>query len=157
MSSFFSLTLITSTKSHLWMDALHARALAHQTHDDWNRGTYVRWAITTAWTVIELCCRDALTTEKIGRRFKEDVNRAIDDNGYERIDWSCGIWQRVLELQGKRTDFVHLLIDQDKLWPDTSEADYAVNTARESIKDIYRISGKQFPEWIDINSADGWS
>jgi len=34
MSSFFKLKLITSTKYHLWNDALHARKLAYESGDN---------------------------------------------------------------------------------------------------------------------------
>jgi hypothetical protein len=90
--SSIGLKLITTPSYHLWNDALHARALAHQTEDDWNRGAYVRWTVTTAWAVLELCCRDALEDDSIGRNFKDNVNRVIEEKGYEKIEWGSGIW-----------------------------------------------------------------
>ena len=69
---------------HLWTDALHARALAKQANNRWDRGTYVRWTVTTAWTVLEMACEDALETPGIGRRFKENRDAATPRAPRER-------------------------------------------------------------------------
>ncbi len=156
MPAYFNVKLITSEQSHLWNDALHARALARQTLDDWYRGTYVRWTVTTAWTVLEICCRDALGNNRIGNRFKDDVNAAIAQNGFSPIAWGGGVWQTVLELQPLRTKYTHMLVQQDELWPDTEVADRAIVVVRNAVKDIYRIANKQIPEWVDMDEDDGW-
>jgi hypothetical protein len=39
---------VDTTPYHIWTDALHALALARVTSNDWDRGTYVRWAILSA-------------------------------------------------------------------------------------------------------------
>jgi hypothetical protein len=38
------LKLIENNHYHIWTDALHARALAHEASNRWDRGTYVRWS-----------------------------------------------------------------------------------------------------------------
>ena len=61
---------------HLWTDALHACALAHEAHNKWDRGTYVRWAVTTSWTVLEIACQDALEERNISYSFRRNLNAA---------------------------------------------------------------------------------
>lgn len=76
--------LVTSTHYHLWTDALHARALAAQSRNTWDRGAYVRWAVNTAWTVFETACEDALSTSGLGNRFKEKLDQASLPLPYQR-------------------------------------------------------------------------
>jgi hypothetical protein len=45
---------------HVWTDALHARELARNTKDRWNRGSYVRWTIIAACTALEIACANYL-------------------------------------------------------------------------------------------------
>jgi hypothetical protein len=157
MASSFTLKLITTSRYHLWNDALHARALAHQTNDNWNRGTYVRWAVTTAWAVLEMCCREALEEEKIGYRFKEDLNEAISKKGLKEIDWGSGIWQKVLELKETRRKYTHVNISQDELWPEEEIADKAISIVRDASKNIYQLSNVPIPKWLDDDANNGWS
>lgn len=138
MSASFMLKLITSPRYHLCNDALHARALAKQTKDDWNRGTYVGRAVATAWSLLEMCFRDALEDEKIGYRFKEDVNKAIANKGLSPIEWESGIWQKVLDLKKVRIRYTHINIPQNELLLDAKIADDAITVAREGAKAIYR-------------------
>jgi len=46
--------LITSKPYHLWTDVLHARSLAKQSYDEWDRGAYVRWTVNTAWKLFKV-------------------------------------------------------------------------------------------------------
>ena len=82
--------ILESSHYHLWTDALHARALAKQANNRWDRGTYVRWAVTTAWTVLEMSCEDALATGGIGRRFRENLDAACEANGIPPLEGAAG-------------------------------------------------------------------
>ena len=112
---------------HLWTDALHARALAKQANNRWDRGTYVRWTVTTAWTVLEMACEDALETPGIGRRFKENLDAACAERATSPLDWGSGVWQRVSRLHQMRKEFVHINATQDRLFPESQDADYAIS------------------------------
>jgi hypothetical protein len=90
--------LITTSHDHLWTDALHARELARQARNDWDRGAYVRWAVNTAWTAFESACGDALGATGLGNRFKEKMNGAISNLSLPALDWSQGLWQKVLKI-----------------------------------------------------------
>jgi len=122
-----------------------------KTTDDWNRGTYIRWAVTTAWSVLEICCIDALSLGgvRIGDRFKEKMKTELSNKGLSAIDWGSGVWQEVLELKKLRDEFTHISIPQEKLWPEIEIANGAIETIRNAVKEIYRISDKDIPEWID--------
>jgi hypothetical protein len=156
MVSFFKLKLITSEKYHLWNDALHARQLARETMDDWNKGTYVRWTVTTSWTVLEMCCREALDEPKIGYRFKEDMDGAITKKGLNSIDWGSGKWQNVIDLREVRKKYTHVNIPQKELWPDLEIADDAIKVVREAVIDIFQIANMPVPKWIYDDEFQGW-
>ncbi len=156
MSSSFKLKLITSSEYHLWNDALHARALAKETEDKWNRGTYVRWTVTTVWTVLEMCCREALNNNDIGHRFKDDIKDTIKEKGLSPIDWGTGIWQKVLELKDRRKKYTHIVLSQDKLWPGVEVADEAIKIARQASKEIYQLAQLDPPTWLDDDNNEGW-
>ena len=91
--------VIDSIQYHVWSDALHARELARQTENPWDRGAYVRWAIQTAWTAFENVCMDTLGARNLGMRFKEHFkehfNEAVLAKGLAPVEWRKGIWQRL--------------------------------------------------------------
>ncbi len=94
--------IIESPHYHLWTDALHARALARQSNNKWDRGTYTRWAVTTSWNVLEIACQEALNESSISYRFRENLDKAIQEKEFDRLDWGRGIWSSVLKLQNRR-------------------------------------------------------
>ncbi len=59
------LKLVENNHYHLWTDALYARALSREANNRWDRGTYVRWALLTAWIALEIACQDALEEPNI--------------------------------------------------------------------------------------------
>ena len=148
--------LVTTPHYHLWTDALHARALAHQARNAWDRGAYVRWAINTAWTAFETVCEDALSTTGLGNRFKEKVNEAILGLSLAPLEWGKGLWQKVLGVYQLRKDYVHVAPPQNRLFANVSEADDAINVLRDAIKAIYIHVGKTPPIWIDDDYDRGW-
>ena len=88
-------TIVDSTQCHLWTDALHARQLAREALNKWDRGTYVRMCVTTSWTALEVACQDALSCTDISYRFKENLDRAIAAASLPSLDWSTGTWDVV--------------------------------------------------------------
>jgi len=149
-------SFIDTPHYHLWTDALHARALANQANNHWDRGTYVRWAIITGWSVLEMACRHALEDHKIGYSFKRDVDNTIEAKGFHKLDWSKGTWQNVTSLQSVRKSYVHVNIPQQDLFPPTETADWAVSTIREAVKAIYLHCQKCEPIWVNDNQDRGW-
>lgn len=148
--------LVTTSHYHLWTDALHARALAHQALNDWDRGTYVRWAVNTAWTAFETACEDALGEAGLGNRFKERVNDAVSHLSFPTLNWGAGTWQKVLNIYTLRKDYVHVAIPQTRLFAPVAEADEAISVLRDGTKAIYAHVGKTSPTWIDDDYDRGW-
>ena len=148
--------LVTSTHYHLWTDALHARALAAQARNTWDRGAYVRWAVNTAWTVFETACEDALCTTGLGNRFKEKLDQAISAASLRPLDWGMGLWQKVLKVYRLRKEYVHVALPQNRLFADIAEANDAISIMRDAIKAIYRHVGQTAPHWVDDDRDRGW-
>lgn len=148
--------IVQSSHYHLWTDALHARALARQAQNRWDRGTYVRWSVTTAWTVLEMACEEALGTPGIGRRFKENLDRACVANGVAAIGWGAGVWQRVALLQKTRKDFVHINATRANLFPPSTQADDALSIVRDAVSDIFARAGQACPSWLQDDDDKGW-
>jgi hypothetical protein len=148
--------VVTSPHYHIWTDALHARALAHQAQNKWDRGTYVRWAITTSWTVLEMACEDALQKKGIGRSFKVNLDKAVAEFSLDEIDWGSGTWQQITELHKMRTSLVHINPSQAALFLEMVDADNAITSIREAIKDIYVRAGKVAPQWVGDDYDRGW-
>lgn len=141
---------------HLWTDALHARTLANQARNKWDRGTYVRWAILTSWVVLEVACQDALNANDISYSFRKNLDKAIKNANLPPLDWGKGIWQAVVSLQGDRKDFVHRSSNLNDLFPEALRADKAIEIVRSAVQDIYQHAGKPVPTWISDNSDRGW-
>lgn len=148
--------IVESPIYHIWTHALHARSLSHQAENRWDRGAYVSWSITTAWTAFEMACGDALETPGIGHRFKENINKAITEKGLSALDWGSGIWQNVLEVHESRKEFLHVNISQEALFSGAEHADDAIDVLRQAIKSIYDHAGKSPPKWVDDSDDRGW-
>jgi len=148
--------IVITPHYHLWTDALHARALAHQARNAWDRGSYVRWTVNTAWTAFETACKDSLGATGLGNRFKETLNDAISGLSLPPLDWGKGLWQDVLKIYQLRKDYVHVALPQSRLFADVSEADDTISTLRDAIKAIYLHAGKTSPPWVDDDYDRGW-
>jgi len=148
--------IVENPHYHLWTDALHARSLARQAHNKWDRGTYVRWAVTTAWTVLEVACQNAINDTDISRRFKEKLDAALLNQGFSKLDWGSGLWQQVANLQKKRNGYMHRFISQSNLFPEATVADEAIDIVRAAVKAIYQHVGSPPPPWIQDVDDRGW-
>ena len=151
------LKLIENNHYHIWTDALHARALVHEASNRWDRGTYVRWSVMTAWIALEIACQDALEEPKISYSFKDNLNKAIEEKSFAKLDWSKGIWQQVLQVQQYRKNCVHRFSQETDLFPDASMADDTIAIARQAIIEIYKHVGKNVPLWINDDTDQGWA
>lgn len=148
--------LVDSSQCHLWTDALHMRQLAREAHNKWDRGTYVRSCVTTAWIALETSCQDALLNARIGYRFKDDVDQAMSNLSLSQLDWSTGLWQQVRALQKTRKGYVHRFLSLEDMFPSATVADEAIATVRNAIVDIYAQAGKSEPDWVHIDTVRGW-
>jgi hypothetical protein len=148
--------IVTSPHYHLWTDALHARTLARQAQNKWDRGTYVRWTVTTSWTVLEIACQDALNEPKISFSFRKYLDAAIKTQGFSSINWGSGIWQQVTKLQKKRKGYTHRFLSESDLFPQATLADEAIETVRNVVVAIYQHVGRPAPIWIQDNDDRGW-
>ena len=150
------LTIVDSTQCHLWTDALHARQLAREALNKWDRGTYVRMCVTTGWTALEVACQEAMSCPDIGYRFKDNLDRAIAAASLAPIDWSSGVWQRVRQLQELRKLYVHRFASLNDMFPLVAVAEEAIETVRGAIVSIYEHVGRETPIWTGLNEARGW-
>lgn len=151
-----SSVLVDSSQCHLWTDALHARQLARDARNRWDRGTYVRMCVSTAWIAMEVACQDALQTTKIGNGFKRNLNQALEDQNCKPIDWSQGLWQRVISLLVLRNSYVHQFASLPQMFPESTVADQAVETVRQGIQDVYARAGADSPPWVEFDNSRGW-
>jgi hypothetical protein len=111
----------------------------------------------TAWIAFEIACQDALEKPKISYSFKDNLNNAIEEKSFPKLDWSKGIWQQVLQLQELRKNCAHRFSQETDLFPDASVADDAISIARQAIIAIYKHVGKNVPLWIKDDTDQGWA
>jgi hypothetical protein len=148
--------IVENPHYHLWTDALHARSLAHQAHNQWDRGAYVRWAVTTSWTVLEIACQVALSEPNISYRFRENLDAAIAKQGFSKLDWGSGLWQQVIELQDKRKGYMHRFISESEFFLQATDSDHAIKIVRAAVEGIYQHVGSPSPPWIQDDEDRGW-
>lgn len=141
---------------HIWSDALHARQLAREANNKWDRGTYVRWTIITAWIAFELTCEDVLETSGLGYRFKENLDEAIRLKGLENLNWDSAVWQGVLKVHHDRKNYIHINTKQEDLFLEVKLADDSIKFLRKGIAAIYEHTGNQPPSWLDYDKVKGW-
>jgi hypothetical protein len=149
--------LVESNHYHIWTDAIHARQLSTQTSNKWDRGTYVRWTILTAWIALEISCQDALEDNSISYSFKKNLNNAITLNGFSPLDWGQGILQKVIKLQNLIKDVVHRFPSESDVFPEASVAETTIKVIREAIQYIYNHCGKDPPQWVEDDCNEGWT
>lgn len=147
---------VDSNHYHLWSDALHARALAHQTKNRWDRGTYIRWCINTAWTVLEMSCQDALDDNNISYSFQKNLNEALKAKSFPKLKWGEGLWQNITQIQELRKDSVHRFANEVNLFPEASIGDMVIDVIRKAIVDIYQHTGNKVPKWVADDDDPGW-
>lgn len=141
---------------HVWSDALHARELAKETRNQWDRGSYVRWSIISAWIVLEVACQDATGEKDISYKFRENLDSTLQSKFSISIDWKHGVWKQVSDLQGKRKKYMHQSISDLARFPKSTMAVKAIETVRQAVKDIYSMKGKAYPSWIDDDETNGF-
>ncbi len=149
---------IDSIQYHVWSDALHARQLARQTENKWDRGAYVRWSIQTAWSAFENVCVEALAASGLGMRFKDRFDEALANKSLPSVDWSRGIWQQVLKVYGVRKDFVHVVpsVSHQTLLTPVADAEDAISVLRAGIKSVLDLVGMPYPAWVTDDEDRGW-
>lgn len=149
--------LITSKQYHIWTDALHARTLARQSDNEWNRGAYVRWAVNTAWTAFEVVC-EYITGDSSGGitlRFPERLNEVLVKMKFTPLDCGKGIWQEVAKLYGERKKYTHKGRTEDILFPALSIAEDAISVIRKAVIDLHLRTHKEPPDWVNDDTDYG--
>ena len=111
----------------------------------------------TAWIALEIACQDALEEPRISYSFKDNLNNAIEEKSFPKLDWSKGIWQQVLKVQQDRKNSVHRFSKETHLFPDASIADDTIAITRQAIIEIYKHVGKSVPLWINDDTDQGWA
>ena len=151
--------IVDSVHYHLWTDALHARKLAHDTDNDWNRGAYVRWAVQSAWTSFESLASALLNVEGLGNRFRDSFDEATVAQNIPAIDWGSGTWQQVMDVYSQRKQFAHVRpsIDRGKLLASALLADNAISVIRRAIKELSQLVGQPAPPWVSDDDDSGFS
>lgn len=149
--------LVESNHYHIWTDALHARQLARQTNNKWDRGTYVRCTLLTSWVCLEIACQDAMDNGSISHSFRRNLDAAISNKNLPPLNWGSGIWQKVTHIQELRKNVAHRFASETELFPDLEIADRAIETVREAIIDVYQHSNKPNPEWVTDDFDEGWT
>ena len=148
--------IVENAHYHVWTDALHARALANQARNKWDRGTYVRWAVTTSWTVLEIACQRALEKDSISYSFRKNLDSAIRCKSLPPLDWGTGLWQKVTQIQETRKNYVHRFLKERDLFPDAAVADRAITVIRDAVLSIYKHVKRIPPTWIHDDEDRGW-
>ena len=148
--------IVESAHYHLWTDALHARELARQARNKWDRGSYVRWTVTTAWTVLEMACQHALQESSISYSFRKNLDAAIERNSLSPLDWGSGLWQKVTEVHETRKNYVHRFLKETDLFPAAEVADKAIVVIRKAVLSIYNHAKRVPPVWIQDDDDRGW-
>jgi hypothetical protein len=137
---------------HIWTDALHARELARTTQGFWDRGAYVRWSVTSAWTTFEAVAGAALNYS-LGGNFKSKLKNALAKHEIP-LDWQLSPWADIGELyDAARNRFVH---SAKEPLPPLELAEHAVETVRKGIREVYTLLDRAVPRWIDQDTAAGW-
>lgn len=149
--------LVDSCQCHLWTDVLHVRQLARDSQNRWDRGTYVRLCVVSAWTALEVACQEALNSPEIGYKFKVNLDRAVSDSGLKPLDWSRGIWQDVRRIQELRKSYIHKFAKLADMFSDSDVADDAVMVVRSAIASISAHAGIATPTWLDFDHSHGWA
>lgn len=150
--------IVDSIHYHLWSDALHGRELARQAKNDWDRGTYVRWTVQTAWTAFEAVCGDTLGVTGLGMRFRERFDEAIAKMGLPPVNWGQGVWQQVLAVYGVRKEFIHIAptVSQARLMTPTAEAESAIAVLRNGIREVCNLVNVPHPPWVADDADPGF-
>lgn len=142
----------------IWTDALCLREMAKQADSNYLKSMCVRNAVLSAWTTLEMACRDALGVPRFkGRDFKRDLNEELQAQGKPTVDFGLGVWgllsSNTLEHRKKYAHAGVCLMDR---FPPVTHADDAIAWVRQAIHDIYGRMGRTPPKWIDHDQSAGW-
>jgi hypothetical protein len=147
----------------LWTDALCFREMAKEPPDKYLESMCIRNAVLSAWTSLEMACRDALCVKKIkggkGKEsFIEKLSRELEKKGKGSLDLHSGVWHDLNEtVRRNRNIFAHSGVESaEERFPPFSIAEDAIKWVRIAIQDIYKQMGKDSPKWVIADHAGGW-
>jgi hypothetical protein len=118
----------------------------------------IRNAVLSAWTTLEMACRDALGLDELKGTFLETLNFELEKRGKSRLDFSSGPWQRIkTTVLPNRKTYSHFGVKSDEeRFPPAAAAQEAIHWIRLAIEDIYKRIGKDCPRWIMTEHTGGW-
>lgn len=103
--------------------------------------------------VLESYSCAALKVNELGRgSYRNCIDALLQKKGFSLINWDVEIWKDVLDHRKIRNYYTHSNDLQEELWPDMVEAVKAIDCFKAAIKDFYRITGKQYPDFLDRDS-----
>ena len=146
----------------LWTDALCFREMAKQPADKYLESMCIRNAVLSAWTSMEMACRDALGVQKIKGKseesFIEKLSRELEKRGKDGLNLDSGVWYDLNKtVRPMRNIFAHVGVESaEKRFPPFSIAENAIKWIRLAIHDIYSRTGKDSPKWVNSDNEGGW-
>jgi hypothetical protein len=106
-------------------------------------------AVLSAWTTLEMACRDALGISELKSDFKRSLDDEFAAKGLTRLDFAAGLWQKInSQIKGYRKIFTHTGGDIMNRFPPLSVAEEAIKTIRQAIQKIYAKTGKSLSPWV---------
>lgn len=175
---------VSSAGAHMWSDALFARERARdyekrieQLHERleetpsthriahlhaelvqcaWDRGVYVRWTITTAWTAFERACElafPAASVNKGKRGLLGNISNELQALGLAPLDLKTRPWSLLNETRELRNKFTHRDCLRAELLTSLSDAENSIETVRSCLIDLFARLGRTPPTWIESDSV----
>jgi hypothetical protein len=86
-----------------------------------------------AWTAFETALAEVVNARRIGQKFRENVDAAVQANGRAPLDWGKGVWHSVAKLNTYRVDYVHRTAAGADLFPAVGVANGALQTIRDAL------------------------
>jgi hypothetical protein len=127
----------------LWTDALCFREMAKQAANAYLQSMFVRNAVLSAWTILEMACCDGLGITALKNDFRRSLDEEFDNKGIPRLDFGSGLWQHINStIKERRKTFTHYGVKLSDRFPKLPIAEDAIAKIREAIHNIYARLGK---------------
>ena len=164
--------------SHLWSDALFARRRARESDDRsnapnkqgkdlanalqevrrnqnlWERGSFVRWTVSTAWSTME-----QLFKVELGLPSLHGIPAVLEEKmlakGFIPIQSLSPLWLRIDGLRRERNAFTHGSLTYQQRMAPLDLADQAIRDCRSAVLDSFSCIGRTAPSWIHQDDVPG--
>lgn len=154
MASYFTLDLITQTKTHLWNDSLFflQKSIELQSDSDsWFVGTYARGSILFSVAAFETSCGDLFHDKDFSNH--QGILNGIECKlkckyGIATFDKTDALWKAVKDKLNYRNIFAHGKVDQNGLFIDYPEAINVAIILLNALTELYRLTCTPIDSWI---------